>query len=98
MCKKCGEIIKPNVILFEESLNQEKWSKAVEVASTSDIMFIIGTSLNVGPANLLPDYAKENNAVLIEINPMQTIMSSYMDISINDSAAAVLPQILKILK
>ncbi|MGD1834854.1 MAG: SIR2 family NAD-dependent protein deacylase, partial [Nitrososphaeraceae archaeon] len=68
-CKKCGKILKPNVILFEESLNQEKWSKAVEIASTSDIMFIIGTSLNVGPANLLPDYARENNAVLIEINP-----------------------------
>ncbi|MGD1834095.1 MAG: NAD-dependent protein deacylase, partial [Nitrososphaeraceae archaeon] len=76
----------------------EKWSKAVEIASTSDIMFIIGTSLNVGPANLLPDYARENNAVLIEINPAQTIMSSYMDVSINESAAVVLPQISKMLK
>ena len=98
LCKKCGKILKPNVILFEEALNQEKWSKAIEIASTSDIMFIIGTSLNVMPANLLPKYAKKNNAILIEINPDTTTMSSYMDFSINDSATTVLPQILKLLK
>jgi NAD-dependent deacetylase len=39
-------------------------------------MIIVGTSLAVSPANLLPLYAKQNGAILIEVNTEQTPMSS----------------------
>lgn len=59
-------------------------------------MFIVGTSLNVGPVNQVPLYAKRNEAILIEVNPEPSIFSELMDYSIQGSATEVLPQLLKI--
>jgi NAD-dependent deacetylase len=52
----------------------------------------------VSPANTLPIYAKQNNAVLIEINPDETIMSSDMDLSIRSTSAVALPELISIFK
>ncbi len=57
---------------------------------------IVGTSLNVGPVNQLPLYAKRNEAIVIEVNPEPSIFSELMDYSIQSSATEVLPQLLKI--
>jgi NAD-dependent deacetylase len=56
-------------------------------------MFVVGSSLNVSPANMLPYYALKNNATVIEINPNPTEMSRLMDFSIRSSASLVLPKI-----
>ena len=61
-------------------------------------MIIAGTSLVVSPANTLPIYAKQNGAVLIEVNPENTIMSNDMDLSIHDTSANALPKMLSVLK
>ena len=95
---KCGHILRPDVVWFGEALPQDVWKNAVEEASTCDIMIISGTSLVVSPANTLPIYAKQNGAMLIEVNPEKTIMSNDMDISIQDTSANTLPKILSILK
>ena len=63
-----------------------------------DAMVIVGTSLVVSPANTLPIYAKQNNALLIEINPEETIMSSDMDYSVRSSGAISLPEFVSIFK
>ena len=55
-------------------------------------MIIVGTSLVVSPANTLPIYAKQNNAMLIEVNPEKTEMSSEMDLVIRNSSAIALPE------
>ena len=68
-CNRCGNILRPDVVWFGEPLPQKVWNKAIIEANTCDIMIIAGTSLVVSPANTLPIYAKQNNAVLIEINP-----------------------------
>ena len=67
-------------------------------ASTCDIMIIAGTSLVVSPANTLPVYAKQNGAILIEVNPERTVMSNDMDLLIQATSASALPKILSILK
>ena len=72
LCPNCNNVLKPGVVLFEETLPQKEWTKAIELSSSCDSMLIIGTSLNVSPANTLLLYAKDNNAILVEINTETT--------------------------
>jgi len=95
---KCGKLLRPDVVWFGESLPQDVWEEAIMEANSCDVMVIVGTSLVVSPANTLPIYAKQNKAVLIEINPEQTDMSSEMDLSIRDTSVNALSQFIKILK
>ena len=95
---KCGNILRPDVVWFGESLPQEVWQQAIIHASNCDVMIVVGTSLVVSPANTLPIYAKQNNATLIEINPEETIMSSDMDVSIRNTSVMTLPEFVSIFK
>lgn len=94
----CGNILRPDVVWFGESLPQDVWSDAMKEASLCDIMIIAGTSLVVSPANTLPAFAKQNNAILIEINPEETVMSNEMDISVRDTSSKILPQLVEFVK
>ncbi len=89
---KCGNILRPDVVWFGEPLPQDVWQESIVFASQCDLMVIAGTSLVVSPANTLPIYAKQNNAILIEVNPDNTEMSSEMNLVIRDTSAAVLPE------
>ena len=95
---KCGNILRPDVVWFGESLPQDVWQKAMILASQCDLMIIVGTSLVVSPANTLPIYAKENNATLIEINPENTEMSFEMDLVIKNTGAISLPEFVSLFK
>ena len=95
---KCGNILRPDVVWFGESLPQEVWQQAMIHASNCDAMIVVGTSLAVSPANTLPMYAKQNKATLIEINPEETIMSSDMDLSIRSTSVMTLPEFVSIFK
>ncbi len=91
---KCGNILRPDVVWFGESLPQNVWHAAIQQASSCDIMIVVGTSLAVSPANLLPVYAQQNGAIMVEVNPEETPMSVSMDLSIRSSAAKALPELL----
>jgi NAD-dependent deacetylase len=95
---KCGSILRPDVVWFGESLPQDVWMQAIIHASQCDLMVIAGTSLVVSPANILPVYAKQNNAFLIEVNPKETIMSSDMDYTVRSSSAISLTEFVSIFK
>lgn len=95
---KCGNILRPDVVWFGESLPQDVWQKAMIFASQCDLMVIAGTSLVVSPANTLPIYAKQNNATLIEVNPENTEMSSEMDLVIRKTSATTLPEFVSMFK
>ena len=95
---ECGNILRPDVVWFGEGLPQKVWQEAIIHANTCDMMFIVGTSLVVSPANTLPMYAKNNDSILVEINPDETIMTSDMDLSIRSPSAKVLPELVSILK
>lgn len=97
MCK-CGNILRPDVVWFGESLPQDVWQKAIMFASQCDLMIVVGTSLVVSPANTLPIYAKQNDAILIEINPENTEMSSEMDLAIRNSSTISLPEFVSLFK
>ena len=95
---KCGNILRPNVVWFGESLPQDVWKNAMNFASKCDLMIIAGTSLVVSPANTLPIYAKQNNATLIEINPEDTVMSREMNLVIRNTSAKSLPELVSLFK
>ena len=95
---KCGNILRPDVVWFGESLPQDVWTKAIIHANQCDLMIIAGTSLVVSPANTLPIYAKQNNGFLIEVNPEKTVMSSEMDYFVRSSSAVSLPEFVSIFK
>lgn len=99
VCKICKNIQRPSVILFGEPLNPDTWKEAERLSSDCEVMFIVGTSLNVGPVNQLPLYAKRNGAILVEVNPEPTaIFNGIMDYSIQGSATEILPQLLQLEK
>jgi NAD-dependent deacetylase len=97
MCK-CGNMLRPDVVWFGESLPKDVWQKAIMFASQCDLMVIVGTSLVVSPANTLPIYAKQNDAILVEINPENTEMSSEMDLAIRNSSAITLSEFVSLFK
>ncbi len=64
-CSKCGSIIKPDVVLYEEGLDNETISKSIDYISKADMLIIGGTSLTVYPAAGLVDYYRGSKLVLI---------------------------------
>ena len=61
----CGGIVKPDVVLYEETLNDDVLEKSVEYISKADVLIIGGTSLIVYPAAGLINYYKGNKLILI---------------------------------
>ena len=61
----CGGIVKPDVVLYEESLDQECIEKSVRAIRDADLLIVAGTSLTVYPAAGLIDYYQGNRLVLI---------------------------------
>lgn len=88
---ECGGIIKPDVVLYEEGLDQEILSKSVRAIANADVLIIGGTSLAVYPAAGLIDYYKGNKLVLI--NKSSTARDCYADIVINEPIGEVLSQV-----
>lgn len=65
LCDECGGIIKPDVVLYEEGLNQKTLEEAVFYISHADMLIVGGTSLAVYPAAGLIDYYRGDKLVLI---------------------------------
>ena len=61
----CGGTVKPDVVLYEESLDQDTIEKSVGAISTADLLIVAGTSLTVYPAAGLIHYYRGNRLVLI---------------------------------
>ena len=87
-CPDCGGIIKPDVVLYEEGLDQETVEGAVQAISRADMLIVGGTSLVVYPAAGLINYYRGNRLVLINRDP--TPYDSRADLVIHDSIGQVL--------
>jgi len=96
-CKKCGSVLKPDVILFGEELNRKVIAKAQEVSAVCEVFISIGTSSLVEPAASLPYIAKGNGAYLLEINTERTDLSNNCDEVIIAPASKLLTSLVMIL-
>tara|TARA_B100001250_G_C19794210_1_gene788019 strand:- start:959 stop:1663 length:705 start_codon:yes stop_codon:yes gene_type:complete len=92
---KCGAMLRPNIIWFEDNLDQITLNKAYDIVSECDLFISIGTSGSVFPAAGIPKLAKDNGSLCVEINPEDTPMSFDYDIKIRKSASQGLKDIKK---
>ena len=88
---ECGGVIKPDVVLYEEALNDDTVNGAVNAIANADTLIIGGTSLNVYPAAGLIRYFKGNNLVIINMSPTQ--MDKQADLLICDRIGEVFSHI-----
>jgi len=96
-CTKCGSVLKPDVILFGEALDQKILRKAQEASAVCEVFISIGTSSLVEPAASLPYIAKGNGAYLVEINTEETPLTENVDEVISHPSAKVLTNLVIIL-
>ena len=91
----CGGIVKPDVVLYEEGLDQETVEGSAAAIQEADMLIVAGTSLTVYPAAGLINYYGGNRLVLI--NRDTTPYDSFADLVIHDSLGKVFSQLQEIL-
>jgi NAD-dependent deacetylase len=92
---ECGGYLKPDTISFGQAMPLEEVSKATELAQTCDLFLVIGSTLLVQPAALMPQYAKQHGAFLAIINLSETPYDTVCDALIRGKAGEVLPTLLR---
>lgn len=93
-CETCGYIVKPDVTLYEESLNMDVFSQAIQAISRADLLIIGGTSLVVYPAASLVQYFQGRQLVLI--NKSNTIQDNQASLIIEGKIGEVLSKVWKL--
>lgn len=93
VCPRCGTVLKPNIVLFEEPLPWKIWNQAQKYCAESDLIIVVGSSLNVIPAASLPQIAVENGAGLILVNRTSTSLDTWANVRLENDCAQVLPAI-----
>ena len=94
-CETCGHIVKPDVTLYEESLNMDVFSQAIQAISRADLLIIGGTSLVVYPAASLVQYFQGRQLVLI--NKSNTVQDNQADLVIKGKIGEVLSKVWKLM-
>ena len=87
----CGGVIKPDVVLYQEGLDDNTVSGAINAIANADLLIVGGTSLTVYPASGLINYFRGNKLVLI--NKTSTEFDSRADLVINESLGKVFESI-----
>ncbi|MHA2083554.1 MAG: SIR2 family NAD-dependent protein deacylase [Candidatus Thorarchaeota archaeon] len=68
ICDECKGVLKSEAVLFGEPLPKDNMAKAIDLCRKTDLMFVIGSSLQVYPAAYLPQLAKNSGAKIVLIN------------------------------
>ena len=87
----CGGVIRPDIVLYEEALDDDTVSSAIRHIRNADVLIIGGTSLNVYPAAGLINYYKGNKLILVNLS--STPYDSYADLVIHEKIGEVFSQV-----
>ena len=87
-CDRCGGIVRPDIVLYEENLEHENVDNAIKAVKKCDLMIIAGTSLTVYPAATFAQFLKHNRIVII--NKSSTYMDLKAMLTIHDNVGDVL--------
>lgn len=90
-CPGCSAVMKPDITLFEEMLPVTTWQAAERHCQQADLMLVAGSSLEVWPANSLPQLAVESGAALVIINFSATPLDRYAEVLLRGDVAEILP-------
>jgi len=91
---KCGGLIRPDVVWFGEYLPEDQFEGGEKASLLSDIFFVVGTSAVVYPAAGLVHAAKHAGSFIVEVNVVETEISSLCDESFIGEAGKILPEII----
>jgi NAD-dependent deacetylase len=92
-CKKCGDTVRPDVVLYEEQLDSNVLQAAITAIADADCLIVGGTSLIVYPAAGLLRHFNGNKLVLI--NKSETSYDSQADVVIHENIGAVLSSVIE---
>lgn len=87
----CGGVIRPDIVLYEEPLDEDVMDRAIRYIRNADVLIIGGTSLNVYPAAGLIRYYRGNKLVLVNLS--ETPYDSYADLVIHEKIGEVFSRI-----
>ena len=90
-CKRCGGIIKPDVVLFEEGIDYNAITDSIRATQEADLLLVVGSSLVVYPAAGIPNYFKGNNIAIINKN--STPLDEYAKLVIHDDIKKVFSEL-----
>ena len=88
---KCGGVIRPDIVLYEEQLDEDVLAKSVHYLRNADVLIVGGTSLNVYPAAGLINYYRGNKLVLVNLS--ETPYDSCADLIIHEKIGEVFSRI-----
>jgi len=91
-CDECHGVLKSEAVLFGEPLPQDAMMKAVSLCRSTDLMLVIGTSLEIYPAAYLPELAKKSGAKVVLVTLDETPIPA--DIVIRGRATEVVPKVI----
>ena len=95
----CGEIMKPDVVMYGEQIPSEALIGADSLARQCDVVMVVGTSAQVYPAAGIPVAAKEHGAYIIEVNIEETqFTSTITNVFLKGPASEILPQLVEAVK
>ncbi len=92
-CPFCGDILRPDVVWFGESLNSDILNKSFKIAEKAEIAIVIGTSSIVYPAAHIPLLTKKKGGKILEINIEKTPLTDISDIFIKGKASMIIQKI-----
>lgn len=98
VCLECGGILKPNAVFFGEALPEREITESERRSRSCDLCIVIGSSLVVYPAALMPQYAVQSGAKLVIINRDRTGLDSYAEVRIFESAGVTMSKLIGLLK
>lgn len=93
LCPGCGGMLRPGVVWFGEAIPESALHAAASAVSACDLFFSIGTSALVWPAAGLADAARQQGAIVVEINLDETPLSTRTDFCLNGKSGSILPEL-----
>jgi NAD-dependent deacetylase len=95
----CGGILRPDCVFFGEMIPHDALIRSQQISAACDAMIVVGTSAMVQPAASMPLIAKDNGAVIIEINPEPTPLTSHIsDLPLLGGAGSIMPRLIEAIR
>lgn len=90
-CPRCGSHVRPDVVWFGEMLPPGVLEQSESLATSCDVMLVVGTSGLIYPAAALPLAARASGATVIEVNTQPSQLTPAVDIILQGPAGDILP-------
>ncbi|MCG6168104.1 SIR2 family NAD-dependent protein deacylase [Leptospira sanjuanensis] len=94
-CNSCGGPLRPGVVWFGESYDEDKLNLSIARMQNTNLLLILGTSGSVSMPVYLAQIAKRSGSLLVEINPERSSFSSSVDLFLQGKTGKVLPELVE---